>query len=100
MAERLIKIYKQLDIHKIKDHLLIWGELSGHCSHCNEMGLKFDLTQCPHCHTPFKYIAFRNIKDHLPKVHKLLQERTDLTIVDHDDFKRVSGALKAEEFLK
>ncbi len=100
MSERLIKIYKQLDIHKIQEQLLVWGELSGHCAHCSAMGLKMEMPHCPQCRTTFKYIAFRNIKDHLPKVHKIIRDRADLMIVDYDDFKRVSGALKAEEFLK
>ena len=100
MSQRLIRVYKNLDIHHIKAHLLIWGELSANCSQCNGVGLKLDEKQCPQCHTDFKYITFRNIKDHLPKINELHHERPDLVLVDYEDFKRISGALKAEEFLK
>ena len=99
-TQRLIRIYKNFDIQHIKSHLLIWGDLTASCSQCNSVGLKLDTAQCPQCHTDFKYIAFRNIKDHLPKIHRLIQERPDVTLVDYDDFKRLIGALKAEEFLK
>ena len=100
MTQRLIRIYKQLDIHDIKNHLLICGDLTANCSQCNSVGLKLELTRCPQCQTDFKYIAFRNIKDHLPKILKLNRERPDLILVDYDDFKLILGALKAEEFLR
>lgn len=100
MTQRLIRVYKNLDIHHIKSHLLIWGDLNAICSACNNVGLKLDTTQCPQCHADFKYIAFRHIKDHLPKIHKLTHERPEVILVDYEDFKRLSAALKAEEFLK
>ena len=100
MTSRLIRIYKNLDIQNIKEHLLICGDLAGQCAKCQELGIKFDVRQCPHCGTNFTYMSFKNIKDHLPKVQRFLSERPDLVLVDYDDFKRLSGALKAEEFLR
>jgi len=100
MTQRLIRVYKNLDIQHIKAHLLIWGDLTASCAQCNNLGLKLDTPQCPQCHTEFKYIAFRNIKDHLPKINKLNQERPELILVDYEDFKRLNGVLKAQEFLK
>ena len=100
MTQRLIRVYKNLDLHHIQAHLLIVGDLTASCSHCNNLGLKLDTRTCPQCHTDFKYIAFRNIKDHLPKINKLNQEHPELILVDYEDFKRLSGVLKAQEFLK
>lgn len=100
MGQKFLKIYKKADIKEVKEHLLIYGDLAGNCANCQAMDLKVDTVQCPQCQTSFKYIAFRNIKHHLPKMQKLSEERTDLTFVDHDDFSRNLGALKAEEFLK
>ena len=100
MTQRLIRIYKNLDIDEIKKHLLFYGDLSGQCAACNHLGVKLDIPACPSCHTEFKYVAFKNVKDHLPKILKLQAERPSLILVDHDDFKRIAGALKAEEFLK
>ena len=100
MTQRLIRVYKNFDIYQIKSHLIIWGDVSASCAHCNSLGLKFETTQCPDCRADFKYATFRNIKDHFPKITKLIHERPDLILVDYEDFKRLSGALKAEEFLK
>ena len=100
MSERFLRIYKKFDFHSIKNHLLIYGALSGVCANCKTMDLKLDRTECPHCHTPFQFIAFQNIKDHLPKMLRLHHERPELTFLDYDDFKKTEGAMKAQEFLK
>lgn len=100
MGHKFIRIYKELDISEIQKHLLIYGDISGQCANCQTMEVKIDMTTCPQCHTDFQYVAFRNIRDHLPKVSKLVKTRPQVTIVDCDDFKRIQGALKAESFLK
>lgn len=100
MGEKLTRVYKKMDISSVKEHLMIYGDLSAACAHCNEMNFKLEATHCPECKTEFKYISFRNIKTHIPKIQKLLVERPKLVIIDYDDYKRNLGALKAEEFLK
>ncbi len=100
MSRRFIRVYKKLDIHEIKKHLLIYGDISGSCANCQKIDLKLNIVQCPQRQTPYKYISFRNIRDHLPKLQHLHEERPDLECVDYEDFKRLLGALKAEEFLK
>ncbi len=98
--QKLIRVYQDLDLKDIKEHLLIYGDLSGACANCQTVDIKLNQAKCPDCQTEFKYIAFRNIKNHYPKVHHIKTERPDILIVDHDDYKRMMGALKAEEFLK
>ena len=100
MASRFIRIYKKLEINEIKKHLLIYGDLSGSCANCQAMDIKLDVANCPQCHTEFDFIAFRNITQHFPKIQKLSQDRPQVTFVDHEDFKRILAAVKAEEFLK
>ena len=100
MSRRLIRIYKDLDIQEIKECLLIVGDLSAQCSKCNHLGIKLEANQCPQCSAAFQYISFRNIKDHLPKIQRLIHERPGIVLIDFDDFKRLSGALRAEEFLR
>ena len=100
MSEKLIRVYRKLNVNDVKAQLLIYGDLSGSCANCNQMDFKLDLTHCPACRAEFKYIAFRNIKAHLPKIQKLLEERPHLLIVDHDDYTRTLGTVKAQEFLK
>jgi hypothetical protein len=100
MTQQFIRVFQELNIDDIRKHLLIHGDLSSSCSQCSAIDLKLDMTQCPECKTEFKYIAFRNIKDHLPKIKKLKTDRPNIILVDFEDFKRLSGALKAKEFLK
>lgn len=100
MNKKFIRVYKELDVIEIQKHLLIYGDLAGQCANCLNMDVRLDMLTCPQCKTEFRHVAFRNIKNHLPKVAKLFRERPQLTIVDCDDFKRCQGALKAEEFLK
>jgi inorganic pyrophosphatase/exopolyphosphatase len=100
MSEKFIRLYKKLDINELKKHLMIYGDISANCANCNAFNIKIDMTNCPECGTEFKYISFRNIGVHMPKVIKLVEEKPQMLIIDHDDFKRSLGALKAEEFLK
>lgn len=100
MSEKLIRIYKKYNVKEIQKHLLIYGDLSASCGHCNRMGLGLDAAQCPECHAEFQYAAFRNVKAHFPKIQKLISERPQVVIVDFEDYQRTLGALKAEEFLK
>ncbi|OGX08707.1 MAG: hypothetical protein A2Z88_01800 [Omnitrophica WOR_2 bacterium GWA2_47_8] len=100
MSEKLIRVYKKMDFNDIRDHLLIYGDLAASCSKCKALDVKLDAAKCPHCQTEFKYISFRNIKHHLPKMQKLVHERPQMTMVDFEDYTRIAGALKAEEFLK
>ncbi len=100
MSQKFIKVYKKFDVKNIKEHLLIYGDLSGSCANCKAIDLKLSDLECPKCKTAFKYIAFRNIKSHLPKMQKLIEERPGLEFVDHEDFQRNLGVIKAEEFMK
>ncbi|MCK5215492.1 MAG: hypothetical protein KAR05_09075 [Candidatus Omnitrophica bacterium] len=100
MAERFLRIFKSMDVKEVQKHLLIFGDLSGQCANCQSMEVKLDVDKCPKCQTEFKYIAFRNIKNHLPKMQEIKKQRPSITLVDHDDYKRTVGTLKAEEFLK
>lgn len=100
MNSKFIRIYKKLDLEEIKSCLLICGDLSASCGNCNSLGLKTDASTCPECHAAFKYMAFRNVKDNMPKMLKISDARQDLTFIDFDDYKKMTGAVKAQEFFK
>ena len=100
MNRRYLRVYKGLDINDVKEHLLVYGDLSANCANCQAIDIKLDALKCPTCQTEFRYIAFRNVRNHLPKLHRLSEERPQITLVDYDDFSRLWGALKAENFLK
>ena len=99
MSERFLRIYKKFYIDEVKNHLLTYGALSGACANCKHMDLKLDVPKCPQCGREFKYIAFQNVRDHLPKMLKISQERPNMIFVDYDDFKRLEGEEKAKGIL-
>ena len=100
MNPHFLRVYKKMDIQDIKEHLLICGDLSASCEKCKAINLKIDAVKCPECQSEFKYIAFRNIKSHWPKLPRIAEERPHLNFIDFDDYTRITGALKAREFLK
>jgi len=98
MATKFIRVYKKLDANAIKPHLLIYGDLTGSCANCNKIDLKLEMNLCPECNTEFKYVAFRSVKSHIPKLFKLNEQRPSLTIIDYDDYVKATGKSKAEDF--
>jgi hypothetical protein len=95
MHKQFIRLYQNLDFDVVKEHTLEYGALSGVCSKCKELNIKLDALFCPKCATPFKYIAFQNVREHLPKLLRLSSERSALQFIDHQDFKRIEGEQKA-----
>ena len=100
MGKMFVRVYQPLDIADIKKHLLIYGDLSANCANCQAIDLKLGSRQCPACKTEFKYIAFRNVRSHIPKLIKLHDEHPEVMLIDFDDFQRHWATLKAQEFLR
>ncbi len=100
MNERLVRTYQNKDITELSKHLFVYGDISGSCENCKAIDLKLEMSECPECHTQFKFISFRNVKNHLPKMKKISKERPGVEIIDYDDFKKCLGVIKAENFLK
>ena len=96
--QKFIRVYKKFDFNDVREHTMIYGYVSASCSNCNALDIKFTLPICPECRTDFKYIAFRNVKDHLPKMEKLYQENPKVILIDFDDYKRALAEVKAKEF--
>ena len=99
MAKHFIRLYHNLEFDEVKAHTLEYGALSGICSKCKEMSIKLDSLSCPKCGTEFKYIAFQNVREHLPKMARILSERQGIHFVEHQDFKRIEGEQKARSIL-
>ncbi|HBR15234.1 MAG TPA: hypothetical protein DD723_06805, partial [Candidatus Omnitrophica bacterium] len=82
MNQKFIRVYKKFDLHEIKPHLMIYGDISAACGNCGHVNLKLSDTHCLACKAELKYISFRNVKNHIPKMHKLSEERPAVTIID------------------
>ncbi len=99
MPKQMIRVYQSLEFDDVKQHLLEYGVLSGICAKCKAMDIKLNDRLCPKCGTEFKYVAFQNIREHLPKMIKLHAERPGIQFVDHQDFKRIEAEMKARSIL-
>ncbi len=100
MSDDLLRIYTRLDSAHIKPNLLVYGDVSGSCANCENLDIKLDQASCFKCKTEFKFIAFRNVRSHLPKIYKLFETRPNVTLIDFDDYQRNTAAKKAKNFLK
>ncbi len=100
MSDTLVRIFSSVDLQEVKEHLLVYGTLAASCAQCNEMGLKLDMDKCPKCQTEFRYITFRNHKEHMPKILKLYTARPGIKIIDYEDYKKLTGKRKAEELFE
>lgn len=100
MSNRYVRVFQKLDVTAIQDQLLIYGDLSAICGKCNEPDISLRAHKCKNCETEFKYIAFRNVNNHLPKLKSLSEERPALVFIDYDDFKRNLNEIKAKNFFK
>lgn len=99
MTKQMIRLYHHLDFNDVKEHTLEYGVLAGICSKCKALDIKLDMHACPKCGTRFKYIAFQNVRDHLPKMLRMQDERRDVQFMDCQDFKRIEGELRARSIL-
>ena len=93
------------DIAEIEQNLLVIGDSLADCGKCRELGLDYKtVKQCPNCHTVFSYVTSRRFGTHPGErfqiVKRLGQIRTDLTWIDYDDFKTITGRQRARDFFK
>jgi len=91
-----IRVWKEFDINDISEHLLIVGDAAGDCSKCRTLGIDYSNAKtCPKCATVFKYVASRT-----KEIKKIINKRPDLIFIDFDDYKKVSGKIKARGLLE
>ncbi len=89
----LIRVWKEMDVTDIGKHLLIAGEVTGDCSNCRELGINYSTAKaCPKCGNEFKYIASRP-----HEIRKIKNKRPDLIFIDLEDYKKVTGKIKAKD---
>src|SRR3989338_2967479 len=90
---KFIRVWEALDVKDISPHLLIVGEITGDCSNCRALGIDYsEAKACPSCKTTFKYIASRT-----KEIGKLKAKRPDLICIDLDDYKKITGSMRARD---
>ena len=100
MNLKYLRVFKKIDLDDIQEHLLICGDLSANCAKCGQIGLKIETSKCSSCQVEFKYMTFRSLKGNMPKIQKLSEMRPSVVIIDYDDYKKLSGSAKAQDFFK
>lgn len=98
-----LRVWAEKELSEIEKHLLVIGDAKGDCGQCKELGLDYKtVKECPHCHTTFSYVTSRRFETHPGErfqiVRRLGELRKDLTWVDYEDYKTLTGRQKARDF--
>ena len=100
-----IRVWQSCNVEEISKCLLIVGDVSADCSNCRELGIEYSkAASCPKCNTKFHFITSRNAGRLDPgrggTVKRIKDRRPDLTFIDYEDFKEITGKQQAREFFK
>ncbi len=100
-----IRIWQSCDIENIGKHLLIVGDITADCQACRQLGIDWTETRsCPQCGTDFHFIASRNTgrmdRGRGGVVKRIKDKRPDLTFIDYEDYKEMTGKQQARDFFK
>ena len=100
-----IRIWQACDIEQITQHLLIVGDIAADCANCRELGIEYaQIRNCPKCGTDFRFIASRNTgkldRNRGGNIKRIKERRSDLTFIDYEDYKEITGKQQARDFFK
>ncbi|MBI38546.1 MAG: hypothetical protein CMF59_03030 [Leptospiraceae bacterium] len=89
--DRSVRVWQQLDLNTLKQHLLLIDDLYGTCAACNQIGLNYLKDKsCSGCGTEFKYLATR-LKDPAETgkiLRRIEKEKLGLTLIDREDYEK------------
>ena len=99
----LLRVWQSVDVEGISKHLLIVGDITADCVNCRELGIAYATTKnCPQCGTDFRFIASRNTgkldRNRAGTVKRIKDRRPDLTLIDYEDYKEITGKKQARDF--
>lgn len=100
-----IRVWQNCDVEELGKHLLIVGDVTADCAHCRELGIDYGAAKtCPKCGTVFRFIASRLTgkldSNRKTNVKRIKERRPDLTFIDYDDYKEITGRQQARDFFK
>ena len=92
-----MRIWTEVNIHEIEEHIVFVDDKYGHCPGCKKIGIELkDLTNCPSCGREFKYVTSKEARggktDIVMRTRKKLPS---LTFVDYNDYEHVLGKKNA-----
>ena len=96
-----LRIWRPCNVDEITKHLVIVGDVTANCASCRELGIEYaQVKTCPKCGTDFKFIAARNAGKIGGTVKRIINRRPDLTFIDYDDYKGITGKQQARDLFK
>lgn len=100
-----IRVWQSCDIEQIVKHLLIVGDVTADCAACRELGIDYSAAKsCPACGTVFRFIASRLTgkldQNRGANVKRIKERRPDLTFIDYEDYRNITGKQQARDFFK
>lgn len=93
-----LRVWKEVDIDEIKEHLVIVDDKYGHCPNCKKIGIELNgLTHCPDCGREFKYVTSKDARGGRTDIVKRTRKKLpNLIFIDYDDYERATGKKTAE----
>ncbi|MCU0848087.1 MAG: hypothetical protein MUD12_09395 [Spirochaetes bacterium] len=97
-----IRIWTEVDIKDIQDHIIMVDDKLGFCPQCKKIGIEIrEIRKCPSCGREFRYVTSVESKNGKPDiVNRIRKKLPDLAFVDYDDYERITGKKKAESLFK
>ncbi len=100
-----IRVWQPVEIENVTKHLMVVGDMTADCANCRELGIDYvSSRQCPKCGTDFHFIASRSTGRldgaRGGTVKRIKDRRPDLTFIDYDDYKEITGKKQARDFFK
>ncbi len=98
-----IRIWNEIEIKEIADHIIMVDDQFGFCPGCNEFGIKLaNLKKCPKCEREFKYVSSRDARGGkgFEMAKRTRKKLPHLTFVDYDDYERLTSKDKAADLFK
>ncbi len=100
-----IRVWQPCEVENITKHLMIVGDVTADCASCRALGIDYaNVHNCPGCGTNFHFIASRNTgkldKGRGGTVKRIKDRRPDLTFIDYEDYKEITGKQQARNFFK
>lgn len=100
-----IRIWQACEIPEVTKHLLVVGDITADCQNCKELGIDYTQTKsCPKCGTIFRFIASRLTgkldSNRGATVKRIKDRRPDLTFIDYEDYREITGKQNARDFFK
>ncbi len=98
-----LRVWQACNIEEISKCLLIVGDVTADCSACRELGIDYTKAEvCPKCGVKFHFITSRNTgrldANRGGTVKRIKDRRPNLTFIDYEDYKEITGKQKAREF--